>query len=1199
MTELERTTAYEEFAQKASEALENGDFAAAEGFYKKIVSLLDNPDNLSADDLKRLGAGYLGLGRCLDAGKNSAAACLNYSNALKYSVSASEFPPESLASFALELTKKKDLGETALDVYKCFIETVPYTEGVFKVYSYLESLCLVEEMESAAMYYLVGKSLFERAGGCDPQRQGGCDPQRQGGCDPQRQGGCDPQRQGGYADAFDPSDAAAASLMGKAARCFSSAASRDDSDPDYLSMQALSMSLLNRHDEAVAVCKKLSALPRQNPDMLFVRTGTLLRASMTPEARGLVGALLDARKDEAALLLAADVYLKSGEYYDAEEVCKKALDQDAPSNQALSMFLTILFAQQRYAEMTALCDKFSPGEEFFNSARRSAFHIARAYLNTGRTAEALVWFERIVAKKVFLDELYYYGCALAVNKEYQKAFAVFSKVISGGNSRYKSMSYLQCANIYYVNGKTAEAESTYEKAVAADPENTNALFTLGKFHFNSGNTEKLSALISGHPEGGPARFLGGLLLEREGRLDEALEYYAAAINDDSVYVMCNVRMGIVYCRRGDFQKAFKYLKKADDTGRSDRNALYYFGLAAFRIKEYESAIDAWSQLAALHPDDAAEGRVLDAAPIKSGPPPASLLEKDLSAAYYLSTRRLMEEEEFERAINRWKTYMERISHTERASGADAAEAILAELYFRAALTQLRLARAGDFLKADRYMTAAAALKGSDIHPYYAALFAMKKGDFAGCQTRLSALDNFPDKARTKYHAALALLRSGKADETAKAEGLLREAAALPEHGRYWTLCQWALANQLITGGDIDGAIALLSELFVPHGEKGPTPASAVEDLPLGEISPAAQLAACFVLSGRTSLPQDIAGLIAIRPNDYNVRYFSALAMALDQRIQDALAEINLVLGKNSDHILGSRLAFKLYTHMARQKVSEGKVEEVKDILDTAQKFAHHDAGQLQSMTEFKSDPLLGYLRTAKRAEVAVKWNEAFRKNPTNVKLLHNLALLYYWWTTSPADAAEDLWPRSLCYWVFLENSDDFWAEWAKERALTYKTKIPDKEVQFMRKTIIDEKIRPFLIANQALNKEFVGFIELLDIERQSSACYREVITKLKDMGLSHNSGIRAEEFVRKLQEADAKSPCFGTKTDCAESSSCPTFGACLDKDFQRDMLIYPSLPYGVGILKLFGLTEPFKYAVEVLCRKEQNPELEKLKGFFQ
>ena len=593
MTEHERTTAYEEFVQQASEALEKGDFAAAEGFYKKIVSLFENPQDLSAADVKRLGAGYLGLGRCLDAEKNSAAACLNYSNALKYSIPASEFPPDALASFALELTKKSDMSETALDVYKAFIENVPYAKGVEKVYSYLESLCLVEEMESAAMYYLVGKSLFARSGGCDPRRLGGSDPLRQGGSDP--------LRQAGYADTFDPSDAASASLMTKAARCFSSAAARDDSDTDYLSMQALSLSLLNRHDEAVAVCRKLSALPRQNPDTLFVRTKALLSASLTEEARGLVGALLDARKDEAALLLAADVYLRSGEYYDAEEVCRKAVDKDAPSDYALSMLLTILYAQQRYAEMTALCDKFSPGDEFFKTARRSAFHIARAYLNTGKTAESLAWLERIAAGKVYLDELYYYGSALAINKEYQKAFAVFSKIIAGGNAGYKSMSYVQCANIYYFNGKMAEAESAYEKAVAADPQNTQALFTLGKFHFNAGNTEKLSALLSGYPENATARFLGGLLMEREGRLDEALENYAQAVNDDAVYGICNVRMGIAHCRKGDFQKAFKCLKKAGDVGLADRDALYYFGLAAFNIREYEGAIDAWSRLARLHP----------------------------------------------------------------------------------------------------------------------------------------------------------------------------------------------------------------------------------------------------------------------------------------------------------------------------------------------------------------------------------------------------------------------------------------------------------------------------------------------------------------------------------------------------------------------------------------------------------------------
>lgn len=76
-----------------------------------------------------------------------------------------------------------------------------------------------------------------------------------------------------------------------------------------------------------------------------------------------------------------------------------------------------------------------------------------------------------------------------------------------------------------------------------------------------------------------------------------------------------------------------------------------------------------------------------------------------------------------------------------------------------------------------------------------------------------------------------------------------------------------------------------------------------------------------------------------------------------------------------------------------------------------------------------------YIEKNKREEVAEIWKDEIKCNPTNYEVLHNLALLYYWWAIEEEKNNPDaiyttsLWRSTIAFWTSLVNNDNFWVRW--------------------------------------------------------------------------------------------------------------------------------------------------------------------------
>lgn len=80
-----------------------------------------------------------------------------------------------------------------------------------------------------------------------------------------------------------------------------------------------------------------------------------------------------------------------------------------------------------------------------------------------------------------------------------------------------------------------------------------------------------------------------------------------------------------------------------------------------------------------------------------------------------------------------------------------------------------------------------------------------------------------------------------------------------------------------------------------------------------------------------------------------------------------------------------------------------------------------------------------FLHSNKRSELSGMLKNGLRENPTNYNLLHNISVLYYWWTiNAEQNNSKDiqdhkLWDNLIGYWTAIVNNDEFWEKWAKRK----------------------------------------------------------------------------------------------------------------------------------------------------------------------
>ena len=174
----------------------------------------------------------------------------------------------------------------------------------------------------------------------------------------------------------------------------------------------------------------------------------------------------------------------------------------------------------------------------------------------------------------------------------------------------------------------------------------------------------------------------------------------------------HLRLGIMYCRKSEYEKAVPHLQKVYQSGDRSDTVLFYLGLAGSHNGQDGMVLEAWNELRKRHPDD-------------------SHLESNIYKYHYIIGCRRVEENKYLDAIPEWEEYMKR--HTEDTK----TQKDLAELYLRSCISEMNN---GDINKAKNHILRAVELDGnSENYVFYSGLCDFKMENYTGCISLFSKL----------------------------------------------------------------------------------------------------------------------------------------------------------------------------------------------------------------------------------------------------------------------------------------------------------------------------------------------------------------------------------------------------------------------------------------------------------------------------
>jgi tetratricopeptide (TPR) repeat protein len=375
-----------------------------------------------------------------------------------------------------------------------------------------------------------------------------------------------------------------------------------------------------------------------------------------------------------------------------------------------------------------------------------------------------------------------------------------------------------------------------------------------------------------------------------------------------------------------------------------------------------------------------------------------------------------------------------------------------------------------------------------------------------------------------------------------------------------------------------------------------------------------QLSACKIALNRH---REVEELLSQKVGSANgdLRYYLGVNYAAQGKFEECLAELISVLKNNPSHKMAKHLAFKLLLNQARQKIKEKDISSISSVLSLAVELAPDTPDAQKELSYFKNALPISHIKAGKREAAAKIWEEELRKHPMDYSLIHNLALLYYWWAlneeaktaeTSKSGTVGDIcriWEKSISCWVMLLSMSDFWNEWKKEKEGIWNLEIKAEDLEEFRESFLEEKFikifNDYIDSYKQNGKEqdssrYENYILTLLLEKESSRCWKETFDVLNDwkdaLGVSLDVGIKRYELIRAIQKAEGNTSCFGTVRDCSnDTNECLWSKYCLS---DRNRELFFNMPAGYQFFRDFEMLPEVSKLIELL--QKVNPDNESI-----
>ncbi len=166
--------------------------------------------------------------------------------------------------------------------------------------------------------------------------------------------------------------------------------------------------------------------------------------------------------------------------------------------------------------------------------------------------------------------------------------------------------YLSLGLLFQGRGDHAGAISMYGKALRTDPQSLRASILLANSYMKIADTGEAMAVyeesLKLHPDCPEIlNNLAYLYIEREGRMDEALDLSLRARELDPGNPAILDTLGWIYYKNGNYKKGVALLERSDRIRPSNPDTLYHLGMAYYRAGNMESAQDALKKALKIGP----------------------------------------------------------------------------------------------------------------------------------------------------------------------------------------------------------------------------------------------------------------------------------------------------------------------------------------------------------------------------------------------------------------------------------------------------------------------------------------------------------------------------------------------------------------------------------------------------------------------
>ncbi len=185
------------------------------------------------------------------------------------------------------------------------------------------------------------------------------------------------------------------------------------------------------------------------------------------------------------------------------------------------------------------------------------FNIADELYFNGKYEEALKVFKSVEDKDFSVEN--YIGCCYINLKEYEKAKAVFEKLIKENSNFVRP--YFNLGRVYLAQNDFEKALHYFNKALKVDDADPDAYFYLGVYY------------------------------EKQGNLEKAIEYYQKAVSLNSTDdIEAHISLSACYFAVEQYEEALEESNKAYELCPDDKDVIFNLGLILIRMRKYNEVI---------------------------------------------------------------------------------------------------------------------------------------------------------------------------------------------------------------------------------------------------------------------------------------------------------------------------------------------------------------------------------------------------------------------------------------------------------------------------------------------------------------------------------------------------------------------------------------------------------------------------------